>query len=172
MSTSKLLLLVALCALGCDSQAARDNIESLTCGLIPWYVADCTSPEVQDKALSILYNGAVEAQVTCDSVALGSGSDTTAGWWSLQATKMHDGSCLASGQQLRFNNTLGAAATRFSLRGTVDADECRLFAYVPHGLRIKFADGTITAYAGCASSCSRPISSSCTGFNLEAFGVE
>lgn len=57
--------LLALGVVGCDSSGALENIDSLTCALIPWYVDDCTSTEVHDKAVSILTNGLVAGEVKC-----------------------------------------------------------------------------------------------------------
>lgn len=60
-----LLTLVAiLSAFGCG-QELLDNIDNLTCAYVPWYVADCTSPEVHDKAVSIATDGLAFARLDC-----------------------------------------------------------------------------------------------------------
>lgn len=61
----KLFVLIAALLFGCDSSSLLSNIDTLTCAYVPWYVADCTSTEVHDKAVSIVQNGMVEAYLYC-----------------------------------------------------------------------------------------------------------
>lgn len=60
----KKLLVLIFCLFGCDSSSVLANIDTYTCAYLPG-VIDCSTPEVHDKAVSILQNGAVEAQMSC-----------------------------------------------------------------------------------------------------------
>lgn len=56
---------VLLLTFGCGTQALLDNVDNITCAFVPWYVADCTSPDVHDKAVSIATDGMAEARLDC-----------------------------------------------------------------------------------------------------------
>jgi hypothetical protein len=168
-----LLLLAALLAFGCDDSTVHANIDTFTCAWLPWWMADCSSSAVHDRAVSVLDHGLASAQITCSDVGFGGGvGDPTSGWWNYQATKMQDGSCLASAQQLTYHYTFGPSASAYSVRNTTEAADCSVSMIGPDGNTI-----SVSVYSGalqmteCSSSCSQSVSSNCTGFNLAAFGV-
>jgi hypothetical protein len=64
----KFLPLLLLTATACDDPFVLENIDVATCAWLPSWMADCTSPEVHDKALDVLQFGLVESKVTCRGV--------------------------------------------------------------------------------------------------------
>lgn len=47
---------ICLGALGCDSPVLHENLETALCGVLPWSAADCSDPDVLEKAA---FSGAV-----------------------------------------------------------------------------------------------------------------
>jgi hypothetical protein len=156
------ILVLALLAAGCDSQGARDNLETLLCGVLPWYVADCTDPEVQAKALSVLDNGIVEARAECSGVQSFDVGVCTLDSSSVSFTlvKLIDGSVISdkvySRAEQEGQNTSYVERNGTALKGT--------FSF--------FGDGLVTMHKTGCTSVTYNIETVCTGFNLEAFGVE
>jgi hypothetical protein len=148
----KLLILSALLGLGCDD------------------------PEVVAKVEGALVRGAVEAHVECAQLVVFTGcSNSAQSNMRLRASKLLDGSSLVSWVP---NTNYYEFITQFNPRGSTVAS-CK------NQVCIELADGVgdfvgdeydICQMAGQSWS-SGPVSgeldlSSCSGFNLEAFGVE
>lgn len=186
------LLLAAVLGLtvGCDSPTVAENIDIFTCAWLPWWMADCIDPAVHNRALSILSDGIVRAQVQC-SVNYTSYSTRTLstpelvsyGYRSFvfSATLFQDGSA--------FVNT-NAGSLQFT--GFLSRRDPRVadFSVVPHlagTAEISLSGGELIV-TSMEASYTRPDSSSfyttvyellqhstdldseyCTGFNLEAF---
>lgn len=123
----------------------------------------CDDPGAADVATSVLVHGAASAHITCSGTFNGTGSG------SYRATKMQDGSCLASGAYL-LSYPSGAAfsraATQFSPRGESGADVCAV--EIPDSFTMSADDGD-WKFTGFGAA--KAIAIFCTGFNLEAFGV-
>ncbi len=102
------------------------------------------------KLLDVAEHGIVEAQIVCDgTVSDGVNTDTIR----YSAQRLLDGSCLANGQH-------GALLCS---RTDACADNC--------SVELLSFDSGLVVYAQVPPK-TAPIESICTGFNLEAFGVE
>ena len=175
----KIWLLFALFALGCDDATVHANfVDYFLCSYMPSWMGDCQSTDTRAKVESVLTHGLVSAEIECPSVYFGltvAAGDPVAGWWKYQATKLQDGSCFASAQQVRQNYTVGGSGSRFSARGSDDASDCAVEVFLPSvggTLRVSASSGDVIASDDyCPSNCSSDISESCAGFNLAAFGV-
>lgn len=183
MIKSKISLLLALFVTGCDNQNLVDNIDTFTCSIIPWYVADCSSPAIQEKALSIVQNGLAEAHIQCYGTNT---YGTPAMKVHYEATLLHDGSVIANASSTGFNGPTFSAprhASSFSPRGSQRASEFGAdtvwdSSYI---LRTSLRDGYVESYlrdavnpsyewhCGPLNGCRYPIEGNCTGFNLGSF---
>lgn len=177
----RLFLILAALLFGCDDPNVVANIDNFTCALIPSWMADCTSQEVHDKAVAILSTGIVEAEADCEGqytrrkgAPNGCGTTELASF-KYRAQKLIDGACFVPG---------GLIA-----RGQPGAPECSSeqssAGSSPH---FALANGLLTVTSSEDSVCYDPqgfqcypcatpptvlnIEDVCTGFNLEAFGVE
>jgi hypothetical protein len=166
-----LLLLAALLAFGCDSSTVHDNIDVFTCAYLPWWMADCESSEVHDKAIRILDHGLIEAQVTCvaDAHCAAFNGSTNGYKAKLKATLLADGSKAMS---CNFGEW-GGADPFIDRSEALSAD----FASDDFGfLRCAVASGSATVemtgtLCGTGPFKTFDISTDCTGFNLTAFGA-
>lgn len=177
--------LIFTASTGCDNQYLIDNMDTFACSIIPYYAADCTDPEVQAKAVSVLENGIVEAQIVCNGTA-----QTTPGgpinaftYAKYSATKLHDGSCLSTINYEAPQYVPGAgtvllpvSGTQLTPRSSADVDTCPVKAYYVPGYEVKgtVENGIITIQsAHCQSNsgnyCKMPVTGNCTGFNTEVF---
>jgi len=175
MKSCVLLLLAAGVTSGCDSATVHDNIDVFTCAWLPWWMADCSSSEVHDRAVRILDHGIVDASLECSAVTsmgLFDGNHLSIHW-----KKLIDGSSLLSAGGP--NQRGGVPFAFFERNETVDlttvdhpfAGEC-----VAHHT---VSDGFWTVDVVCPNdpSTDPPIHivwvskdiSECDGFNLEAF---
>lgn len=191
-----LCILVALLAFGCDSAGLRTNIDTFTCGLIPWYAADCESSEIHDKAIGILDHGAVEAHIECTSNYT-SMLSVSPFYNTLTIDKFIDGSAMYSWGSTHTNgidlfSPVIAAPVRFCDRTAECASEWALptYEYYAHNsdahtitYRIEAGEYTVThewtggpygaapypVYNSPLVYVDELVSEVCTGFNLEAF---
>lgn len=114
----------------------------------------CDDPDVSAKALDILEHGIVSARVDCSACAVSNGStgDTIALY---TAHRMLDGSCLSR----------EGDKTRFCARDESCAADCR-------SENVSVSGGQIRQDIVSGADRVADIETCCTGFNLEAFGVE
>lgn len=154
--------LAVLSSLGCDSPGLVANIETFLCGVIPWYAADCTDPEVQARALSVLENGIVQAHMRCEMTAsapcpaaFGAKFDLLQDNTSIVWAYFYDGS---SDTNFVLRNDTPCACKRNWSAGVMVDGPCVCAA----GGKF-YIDGVQGCYA------EQPISNVCMGFNLEAF---
>lgn len=171
----KHLLLTIPFFLGCD--AALPYVDNLTCAYLPYYVADCSSPEVHDKAVSVLTNGAVEAQITCLGLALSPNNQKVVSL-RYEASKLQDGSCFAT-VTAAVPGTTGFAlenGSQLSGRFSPQSDNCLVPTF--HGPLIRsntFVQNGIVTFEGsaCATSagitCSMPVAGNCSGLEGNSF---
>jgi hypothetical protein len=133
---SFLLPIALFFSTGCD--AALDHVDNLACTFIPWYVADCTSPEVHDKAVSILTDGIVEAQITCQGIAFSPGNVKFASVY-YQASRLQDSSCYAradvSGPGAPGTGFIQSSGSNLTGRSSTSADSCPVTSFHPPMLR-------------------------------------
>lgn len=115
-------------------------------------VFGCDDPAVSAKALDVLERGGLDASISC--VFTGCSVQET-----YSATRFADGSVLASVRGL----------INFRIRGTADALTFKATSG-PHNTTVEAIDGELVETGWCSAAFD--IESSCTGFNLEAFGVE
>lgn len=121
----------------------------------------CDDPAAMALAESVLEHGVAKAHIECAGQFNGTGSGT------YRATKMQDGSCLASGAYstaYAYGVPFTRAATQFSPRGEAGAADCSV--EIPDSFVMSAEDGD-WSYVGTPKA----IDTFCTGFNLEAFGV-
>jgi hypothetical protein len=137
----------------------------------------CDDPAASDLATSVLTHGSAAARIVCSTSFSGlifasPGVDYT-------AAKLQDGACIASvsGNVTRViaasSSSLPADATAFIPRNETGADTCTVKAGGEQ-LVLSASDGNLTASpcTGSGTACVRAIDAVCTGFNLEAFGVD
>lgn len=135
----------------------------------------CDDPAVAARAASILEHGAVEASFVCSGTwthGNGGGAETLG--YRYQASALVDGSAFVSTVS---NFPWQAAMTMFYPRGSVPAEfEQYMPLGSPPGVQFFVVDGSISIQdQGGAPDDPEVISledADCTGFNLEAFGVE
>jgi hypothetical protein len=143
-------------------------------------IAGCDDPEVQDKVLSVLEHGAVQAQAHCympsgEPACLSTSSVSTA----FTVTRFQDGSTFLNivsnldGRTTRSSDYYkrGDAVKLYQLNaGSPDPDEYVLLE-----------DGELTVRGYCGSTTPAGYQThildltadmTCTGFNLEAFGID
>ena len=155
-----LALLVALFALGCEDTYVREHIiDNFVCVYLPWWMGECDGDEVTAKVMGVLEHGLISAQAecTCDLVAP---STNVAHDVHYRAQRLIDGSCFA-----------GSAAQRLIDRSDPDVDTC---AQHNGGATHELSGGVFYLHNGPDPSdlYQGDMSTCCTGFNLEAFGVE
>lgn len=191
---------LALGVVGCDSPGALENIDSLTCALIPWYVADCTSSEVHDKAVSIMENGLVAGEVNCTGTitryavqcsgfavpVTATGIDPSdppaTGILKYKAQKLQDGTCFINWSAVGYGSNIG-----FIARSNANASACEI--PITSDVHASASEGKVTVHSsqvsyhvqgspapGCEPY-STPdtvfdMATQCTGFNFEVFGAE
>jgi hypothetical protein len=113
----------------------------------------CDDPAVGAKALDVLEHGFVAAHARCQC-ELTPGNSVF-----MTATKMVDGSCLSG---------FGSGLTRFYARTESEAATCETFqSHIEAGDFVYHPTGH-----GNAADATFDITTCCTGFNFEAFGVE
>lgn len=194
--------LLGLGVVGCDSPGALENIDSLTCALIPWYVADCSSPEVHTKVVSILENGLVAGEVNCTgtvtryrvqcsgfavpvtATGIDSSDPPETSILKYKAQKLQDGTCFVSwsGSGAGYNSDIGFIPRSNSYASSCEIDLAR-------DVHVLASDGKVTVHSsqvsykiqgspnpGCEPYATPDtvfdMSTQCTGFNFEVFGAE
>lgn len=162
-------LLCLLPLFACDSVAEDQALlEAFTCWAVPYYAADCSDPAVQAKAASVLTDGAVQAQITCNGVALGGGRFASVVY---QASRLQDGSCLAradvTGPAPSGGGFAQSSGTTLTRRSDPNAPLCPVTSYHVPQLRTNttVAGGVIRVEGPfCApGQCSMTVASTCTG---------
>ena len=167
--------LAAVTIIGCSELVADEAaFQNFTCAVVPYYVADCTQPEVQDTVRSVLTDGAVKAEIECTGVALGTGGKFAA--VSLyKAQRLQDGACNARVDLFVSSpptpGLVQSSASELTRRSASDAGLCSVTSFHPPGLR-----STITVSGGvvhiegpqCPTGCTMPVAGNCTG-DVSAF---
>jgi len=156
-------LLVVLCV-GCDDETIQEMfVPYFLCSYLPMWMGDCQDQAVIDKAQSVLVHGLVDAEVDCecgneDITYVSPNNSGTCPGFTYRGQKLIDGSCYT-------------AYSRLLSRGQPGAENCSLLPGQPGNLYAENGFvyrenpvGTVACYA--------PIETCCTGFHLEAFGVE
>lgn len=168
---SILLTLVMFISTGCD--AALEHVDDLTCAYLPRYVADCTSPEVHDKAVSVLTDGIVEAQITCQGITINSSNGKFASVY-YQASRLQDGSCYAradvSGPGAPGTGFIQSSGSNLIGRSDLNVDTCPVTSFHPPMLRTNttVVSGTVKVEGPfCTNAsgqfCTMPVASNCVG---------
>lgn len=165
----------AILSTGCE--AALPYVENLTCAYLPYYVADCQDPAVQDKAESILTDGIVEAQINCRGLAFSPGNIKVV-TVDYHATRLQDGACFAT-VTLAAPGTTGFAlenGSQLSPRSIPASDTCKVSTYrAPLTESVtSVSGGVITVESShCLQNgvltCSMPVAGTCTGINVGSF---
>lgn len=180
MKTNLIPIVATLIALvGCDDLAANDEyFQAALCGMLPGYVADCTDTDVQDKARSVLIDGAVEAEIECLGAALGPGGKFASVYY--KASRLHDGSCFAtvnlSGPNPPNPGFAQSSASELTRRSATGASTCPVTSFHPPQLRsdtsvvngvIRVEGAFCTTTPG--SACTMLVATNCTGLNTDRF---
>lgn len=140
-------------------------------------VVGCDDPEVQDKVESMLLNGSVQAQASCHMPSNENAcSNTSHVRINFKATKFQDGSTLFVVHS-DYDSRL-FSATDFFKRGD-DVISLR-FNYAPDDNEYVFLEEGQVSVRGYCSSLSAYQTKvldldndmTCTGFNLETFGID
>lgn len=135
-------------------------------------VVGCDDPEVQDKVESVLLHGSVEAYAHCYTATSKNLCNGTSGqYFAFKAYKFQDGS-----SYLKFSRN-GQGYQQFNHRDlTIRADD--LSENGSTGYFGEVDNGYLNTRAYCSSLASEYTDSinidanmTCTGFNLEAFGI-
>lgn len=156
-----LLALVLALIVGCDNPAVLANIDTYTCAYLPG-VVDCTTPEVHDKAVAMLQHGIVEADIVCQCLLTSPLTNITPGPYHLQ--RLIDGACFATPPFI--------VPSQLIPRSDPSAPTCKTAS---GSASIELDDGVIIFHNGAHPDdtfTGSATTSCCTGFNLEAFGVE
>ncbi len=192
---------LGLGVVGCDSPGALENIDSLTCALIPGYVADCASQGVHDKAVSILENGLIAGEVKCigtvtrykvqcagfsvpSSAGIESSDPPESAVLKYKAQKFQDGTCFVNWSASGYGADIG-----FIARSNADSDSCGV--NITSDVKATAGEGKLTVRSSQVSyhlhntpplgvSCDPYVTpdtvfdmaTQCTGFNFEVFGAE
>lgn len=140
--------------------------------LVAALLVGCDDAEVASRALSALENGATFAEAVC------SGNLTTGGGcgvrpFRFKASLLHDGSSLVSASAAfvsiaQFNKRGDPIAGCGAVINSLDSEIC----VEVDGGTLSFASGWLPANCSVASPRTFDMGTACTGFNLEAFGVE
>lgn len=147
---------------GCDDPFVAENIDVFTCSVLPYWMADCASPEVHDKAISVLQNGLVSSHMECDFTAPSTQWGPTR--YRVESHALHDGSAVSK------VDWLAGSATEFSSRNEAPSTSMIVNDYLCSWV---LANGDITLNCdGYGQVYSVDIETNCTGFNLGHFGVD
>lgn len=152
--------LAVLSSLGCDSPGLVANVETFLCGVIPWYAADCTDPEVQARALSVLENGIVQAEAVC--VYQVPGNNNPCGVIRAKADLFQDGASIVESSAVGYRQQFNSRHDPVKVCTNIQCD----FSSV------EFVGGVVQYELYCGGPVetgSFDIATYCTGFNLEAF---
>jgi hypothetical protein len=159
----KLLLVLALLC-GCDDETIRENfVPYFVCSYLPMWMGDCQDQEVIDKAQNVLEHGFTAARIEC-SCRFDRAGGGLSGVHDFMASKLQDGSCLTQSS---------GSGTYLWPRSDPRSLTCDSHKGMTEGLTI--AEGGLLKYVPDSSfifSETADIETCCTGFNLEAFGVE
>lgn len=160
-----------LCA-GCDEILSDETaLDIFTCTVVPYYGGDCTTPEVREKARSVLTDGAVEASIDCLGVAVGPGAVVSIAY---QASRLQDGSCLATATVTGPSGATGFAQSQgveLSRRTIAESDRCAVTSWHVPQLRTEtwVQSGMVRTHGPfCPQGCTMTVASSCTG-SLDKF---
>lgn len=151
-------LLAALCIMGCEDTYVREHIiDNFVCVYMPWWMGECDGDEVTAKVMGVLDHGIVAADVTCECDMRNDDDTTTQHFGPYRMQRLVDGSCFVS---------WGVGGVPYF---RARYDECSLESYP-----FSIADGDFRYLYGplTGNHYRAPASTCCTGFNLEAFGVE
>lgn len=186
------LVLALLVTVGCDDPTVHEYITTnFVCVYRPSWMGECDSSELTARAQNVLDHGLVQAQIKCEGSTLAFKYLSTAHNtdFKYQVELLQDGSCFS-----RFS-VIPSGTTSFSKSGLEYYDRTSATAtgceQVAAGYSGSYADGVLTITSPELSTgsptcpyspetyrqCDTPdteldIESVCTGFNLEAFGVE
>lgn len=116
----------------------------------------CDDETVRAKVTDVLDHGVVAAQVRCSCSLTNDQSEVENGI-TYSAQKLVDGSCLISESSL--------VLTKLCARSEACAEDCS-------GNGVSISDGVLSHVSPGHHTFSAGIETCCTGFNLEAFGVE
>lgn len=156
----KFFVSAVLVITGCDDAFVAENIDVLTCSLLPPWVADCTSDEVHGKALDMLQFGLVEAKVTCASVPFHAPDDC--GPSETDATyvahRLADGSAFITLDEQTF--LLGRVEAAAGTLSVVHPRQAHDTWYVSEGQLFVHKEGCADIVVD--------IETECTGYNLDA----
>lgn len=139
-------LLLCISATACNSETAAENIDTFTCAWLPWWMADCSSSEVHNKAIESLHNGLIEASVSCTGTYqyINAPDDGNCFHtniynlnYTLNVTRLQDGSCFVQQNsdghrdiQLSgvydYPNTPGVNSTYFISAGDPNSATCHM----------------------------------------------
>lgn len=123
----------------------------------------CDDAEVTAKALDVLEHGLVAARLSCNCTGVANPPATTVNQPGqvYRALKLIDGSCSADNSSTSYWSERSEAEASLCPSGSPAGPR----SLVEGGVLKVFSSSTGLAYTADASAC-------CTGFNLEAFGVE
>lgn len=143
-------------------------------------VAGCDDPEVLDKVESVVLNGAVQAQAYCYVSGIPACSSTSYNYASFRASLFQDESLFLN---INFRNGYGQDVKDSDIyrRG----DEVKVSALLPQGRvsdeYVILSEGELALTRFCQSTTPPDYETqlldlstdmTCTGFNLEAFGID
>jgi hypothetical protein len=154
-----------LLATGCDDPVVAENIDVFTCAWLPSWMADCTAPEVHDKAVEVLQYGLVQAKVTCSGVEnhrADSCDLTTNGTGTYSAHRLVDGSGLVTLERETFmlGRAEEAGANMSVAHPSYPSDSWSI------------AGGKLVVHKDGCDDVVVDIATECDGFNLDVFGVQ
>lgn len=142
---------------GCST--LLDHVDDFTCSYLPYYVADCLDPAVHDKAVNIITNGAIEAQINCTGPA-----DSSFKQFYYSASKLQDGSCFATA------NITGYSGTAITGRSQVNADLCPVSVFDMNMLRTDlFVEAGVLRFVRDDATYTMNVEGNCTGLNIDKF---
>lgn len=176
-----LAFLVALLVMGCEDTYVREHIiDNFVCVYMPWWMGECDGDEVTAKVMGVLDHGLTEAHASCSVV-----------WgppWSSAYTETISVHALVDGSKLWTSTTSQVSnytqfcargepcgdAASWSLTKTQNVNNVCTFALQDGLFTISCDGGDINSYMSHTphTFVSEDITEVCTGFNLEAFGVE
>lgn len=174
MKKSAILLLVLFGLFGCDDPTVASNIDTFTCSWLPWWMADCSSTAVHDRAIGVLEHGIVQAHARCE-VQPNTFTGCNSGW-GVKADLFQDNSAISTGFVSTDSN--GNTFTSFTIRNdTVETCKKDWSAVDVDGPCVSIHAGTFTLYTGNTTTVcpianheySISMSTNCAGFNLSAF---
>jgi hypothetical protein len=154
-----LALLVALLVMGCEDTYVREHIiDNFVCVYMPWWMGECDGEEVTAKVMGVLDHGIVSAQARC-ICSLHNDIDDAENGVTYTAQRLVDGSCLITEAPL--------VPTKLCSLSDACSVDCS-------GNGVSLSGGLLSHVAspGPHGTYSADMSTCCTGFNLEAFGVE